>query len=77
MWLLSERAVRVLMERCGWESERASAAARRRRYELYAEFGLALGKSPTAPGRRRQRADLRGRAAAGSASSITSAPTGR
>ena len=46
MWLLSERAVRVLMERCGWETSRFSGGAARR-YELYAEFGLALGKSPT------------------------------
>ena len=49
MWLLSEKAVRVLMERCGWnhqtrEFEGGSSA----RYELYAEFGLSLGKSPTA-----------------------------
>jgi galactokinase/mevalonate kinase-like predicted kinase len=48
MWLLSERAVRVLMERCGWETSRFSGGAARR-YELYAEFGLALGKSPTVP----------------------------
>ena len=46
MWLLSERAVRVLMERCGWETSRFSGGTARR-YELYAEFGLALGKSPT------------------------------
>ena len=47
MWLLSERAVRVLMERCGWEGSGFNGGAARR-YELYAEFGLALGKSPTA-----------------------------
>ncbi len=47
MWLLSERAVRVLMERCGWEGSGFEGGAARR-YELYAEFGLALGKSPTA-----------------------------
>jgi galactokinase/mevalonate kinase-like predicted kinase len=46
MWLLSERAVRVLMEHCGWESSRFSGGTARH-YELYAEFGLALGKSPT------------------------------
>jgi len=45
MWLLSERAVQVLMERCGWEGERF-AGDRARSYELYAEFGLALGTSP-------------------------------
>ena len=46
MWLLSERAVRVLMERCGWEGSGFNGGTARR-YELYAEFGLALGKSPT------------------------------
>jgi fucokinase / fucose-1-phosphate guanylyltransferase len=46
MWLLSERAVRVLMERCGWETTAFGGGAARH-YELYAEFGLALGKSPT------------------------------
>ena len=46
MWLLSERAVRVLMEHCGWETSQFSGGTARR-YELYAEFGLALGKSPT------------------------------
>ena len=47
MWLLSERAVRVLMERCGWQTSGFDGGTARR-YELYAEFGLALGKSPTA-----------------------------
>ena len=46
MWLLSERAVRVLMEHCGWETSRFGGGSARR-YELYAEFGLGLGKSPT------------------------------
>ena len=46
MWLLSERAVRVLMEHCGWETSQFNGGTARR-YELYAEFGLALGKSPT------------------------------
>jgi galactokinase/mevalonate kinase-like predicted kinase len=45
MWLLSDRAVRVLMERCGWEKDQFRGGAAQR-YELYAEFGLALGKSP-------------------------------
>lgn len=47
MWLLSERAVDVLMERCGWAA-REFAGGGPRRYELYAQFGLALGKTPTA-----------------------------
>jgi galactokinase/mevalonate kinase-like predicted kinase len=54
VWLLSERAVRVLMQKCGWDWQRqrfggndAPPAARPRHYELYAHFGLALGDSPT------------------------------
>ncbi|MGA2555500.1 MAG: bifunctional fucokinase/fucose-1-phosphate guanylyltransferase [Verrucomicrobiota bacterium] len=47
MWLLSARAVRVLMELSGWIPQksdfRGGAPAR---YELYAHFGLALGKTP-------------------------------
>ena len=46
MWLLSERAVSVLMRRAGWQGERflGSGAGP---YELYAQFGLALGTTPT------------------------------
>lgn len=48
MWLLSERAVGVLMERCGWDAkEQRFAGGAVCPYELYAQFGLALGKSPT------------------------------
>ena len=47
IWLFSERALRVLMERCGWDAERQSfAGGRADRYELYAQFGLALGRAP-------------------------------
>jgi galactokinase/mevalonate kinase-like predicted kinase len=46
MWLLSERALGVLMERCGWQTSRFDGG-HARRYELYAEFGLALGQSPS------------------------------
>jgi galactokinase/mevalonate kinase-like predicted kinase len=49
MWLLSERAVRVLMAKCGWdEKQQAFAGGQAGNYELYAQFGLALGKRPTA-----------------------------
>lgn len=48
MWLLSERAIQVLLERCGWDWEgqryQAGGAAR---YEMYSHFGLALGAAPT------------------------------
>lgn len=48
MWLLSERAVRVLMARCGWDSTRQQfAGGRATGYELYAQFGLSLGCAPT------------------------------
>jgi galactokinase/mevalonate kinase-like predicted kinase len=50
MWLLSARAVRVLMERCGWDAQKEQfAGGAPARYELYAQFGLALGKSPSVP----------------------------
>ena len=73
MWLLSERAVGVLMERCGWDAETeefgapdsrsggdagaarsgvvrsVSSGGTASHYELYAQFGLALGKTPSAP----------------------------
>lgn len=46
-WLFSERAVRVLMERCGWQwDNQAFAGGRPAGYELYAKFGLALGRAP-------------------------------
>ena len=47
LWLFSERAVRVLMERCGWNGEREEfAGGRAEGYELYAQFGPALGRAP-------------------------------
>jgi galactokinase/mevalonate kinase-like predicted kinase len=48
VWLLSERAVRVLMERCGWDAQKSQFhGGAPGAYELYGHFGLALGKSPT------------------------------
>lgn len=48
MWLLSERAVRVLLERCGWdERARQFANGRAAHYEFYSRFALALGETPT------------------------------
>ncbi|HSU55354.1 MAG TPA: bifunctional fucokinase/fucose-1-phosphate guanylyltransferase [Candidatus Dormibacteraeota bacterium] len=47
MWLLSARAVRVLMERCGWDYTKQQFASRAAaNYELYAQFGLLLGSAP-------------------------------
>ena len=48
MWLLSERAVRVLMERCGWEASGFGGGGRAR-YELYARVRpRARASHPTA-----------------------------
>jgi len=50
IWLFSERAVRVLMERSGWDWQAERFAGDiARTYELFAEFGLSLGTSPTEP----------------------------
>jgi galactokinase/mevalonate kinase-like predicted kinase len=49
VWLLSERAVGVLLRKCGWDS--ASEAFRNGMagaYELFDQFGLSLGRTPTA-----------------------------
>jgi galactokinase/mevalonate kinase-like predicted kinase len=48
MWLLSERAVDVLMRKAGWDGARFAAGGATG-FELYAELGLALGRNPTAP----------------------------
>lgn len=48
MWLLSERAVNVLLQRCGWDATRSEfAGGRAANYEFYSGFGLALGQSPS------------------------------
>jgi galactokinase/mevalonate kinase-like predicted kinase len=48
VWLLSERAVQVLLRKCGWEEEHQQfAGGRPQPYELYARMGLALGSQPT------------------------------
>ena len=50
MWLLSARAVRVLMEKCGWQTAiQQFAGGQAAAYELYAEFGLGLGPLATHP----------------------------
>ena len=41
IWLLSDKAVRLLMKHSYTEDGKAMKA-----YDLYAEFGLALGKNP-------------------------------
>jgi galactokinase/mevalonate kinase-like predicted kinase len=50
MWLLSARAVRVLMEKCGWNPHAGQfESGVAEGYELYGQFGPALGTHPTAP----------------------------
>jgi galactokinase/mevalonate kinase-like predicted kinase len=44
IWLLSERAVKVLLNRCGIAEP--SQDEEIREYELYSDFGLALGRFP-------------------------------
>jgi galactokinase/mevalonate kinase-like predicted kinase len=46
VWLLSARAVAVLMQRAGWVGDRF-AGGHPVPYELYGQFGLALGTQPT------------------------------
>lgn len=47
LWLFSERALNLLLERCGWDGARFQGGAAIP-YELYAQFGLALGTMPSA-----------------------------
>jgi galactokinase/mevalonate kinase-like predicted kinase len=47
MWLLSERAVTVLLQRCGWDERSAQfTGGRAANYEFYSRFALALGSKP-------------------------------
>lgn len=48
IWVLSDRAVDVLMAKCGWERSKQEFVDNiARNYDLYGEFGLALGSDPT------------------------------
>ncbi len=48
IWLFSERAVRVLMQKCGWDEDAQHFSnGIPDEYELYAGFGLGLGRTPT------------------------------
>lgn len=47
VWLFSERAVHVLLGKCGWDSgTQTFAGGLPGAYELYAQFGLSLGVNP-------------------------------
>jgi galactokinase/mevalonate kinase-like predicted kinase len=45
IWLFSDKAVKLLMKRCGWKDE-ASENNIPEFYDLYSNFGMALGESP-------------------------------
>ncbi len=48
VWLLGPKALRILLARCGWDEERNGFRdGRVGAYELYADFGPALGCKPT------------------------------
>ncbi len=48
MWLLSERAAGVLLRKAGWQGG-DYAQGQAAHYELYGQFGLALGTQPSQP----------------------------
>lgn len=49
-WLLGERAISVLLRKCGWdETSGAFDGGRPRTYELYSDFGVSLGTTPEEP----------------------------
>jgi len=50
VWLLSARAVEVLLRKCGWLADaQAYAGGAPSRYELFDRFGPALGAAPVSP----------------------------
>jgi galactokinase/mevalonate kinase-like predicted kinase len=50
VWMLNGRALEVLLKKCGWDPARESfAGGEAGAYELFAEFGLALGAVPAKP----------------------------
>ena len=50
VWLLSDRAVRLLMKHsCNGEPDMETLSSKIKEYDLYSEFGCALGTCPTAP----------------------------
>ncbi len=45
IWLLSEKAINLLMKRCGWNGENYTNRVPDF-YDMYSEFGIAMGESP-------------------------------
>lgn len=48
VWVLSDKALNVLMRKCGWNGSNFGGVTPRN-YDLYSEFGTALGVHPSAP----------------------------
>ncbi len=47
IWLLSDKAVKILMRKCGWNDDSASYEnGNPENYDFYGTFGLSLGKTP-------------------------------
>ena len=50
VWLLTEKAVMSLLGQCGWDEQSGQFRGEHPdNYDLYGEFGLALGTTPSAP----------------------------
>ena len=48
IWLLSDRAARILIQQCGWDNgKNGFSGGYPSFYDLYGSFGLALGQKPT------------------------------
>lgn len=48
IWVLSNRAIEVLMKKCGWDAQTANfEGGIPKNYDLYSDFGLSLGANPT------------------------------
>ncbi|MCH2174233.1 MAG: bifunctional fucokinase/L-fucose-1-P-guanylyltransferase [Lentisphaeria bacterium] len=45
VWLLSERAIKVLLKKCGWQEGQVFNIDSMKNYDLYSEFGPAMGKN--------------------------------
>ena len=48
LWILSDRAVQVLMKKCGWDGSKFLNGTPDY-YDLYSSFGPGLGQNPTTP----------------------------
>ena len=47
VWLLSDRAINLLMKKCNYKPQISNLKSQLRPYDLYSEFGCCLGTDPT------------------------------